>query len=191
MERGTTGSSCCKVLGGKGEGEHGERCRRTLCQLHPLVGLSRGLGGGVSGELGGERKDGQGESRAAGRGREWEGGGAYHANQSDVCTAFLEMQKLSVTVMCRLWWLTRSCCRHLLSLPPCRLAALLGGIASHHAGQLPGWKALVERLFQRGLLRLIFATGGLWGRGRTGVAYCRRLAPEPRGSRRKLCQRRL
>lgn len=39
--------------------------------------------------------------------------------------------------------------------------ALLAGIASHHAGQLPGWKALVERLFQRGLLRLIFATGTL------------------------------
>ncbi|GLI69984.1 hypothetical protein VaNZ11_014636 [Volvox africanus] len=39
--------------------------------------------------------------------------------------------------------------------------ALLSGIASHHAGQLPGWKSLVERLFQRGLLRLVFATGTL------------------------------
>ncbi|GLC66436.1 hypothetical protein PLESTF_000427200 [Pleodorina starrii] len=39
--------------------------------------------------------------------------------------------------------------------------ALISGIASHHAGQLPGWKSLVERLFQRGLLRLVFATGTL------------------------------
>ncbi|KAG2444652.1 hypothetical protein HXX76_001396 [Chlamydomonas incerta] len=39
--------------------------------------------------------------------------------------------------------------------------ALISGIASHHAGQLPGWKSLVERLFQRGLLKLVFATGTL------------------------------
>ena len=35
---------------------------------------------------------------------------------------------------------------------------LLLGIASHHAGLLPGWKGLVERLFQRGLLKVVFAT---------------------------------
>ncbi len=28
--------------------------------------------------------------------------------------------------------------------------ALLQGVASHHAGCLPAWKGLVERLFQRG-----------------------------------------
>jgi hypothetical protein len=28
--------------------------------------------------------------------------------------------------------------------------ALLRGVASHHAGCLPAWKSLVERLFQRG-----------------------------------------
>ena len=39
--------------------------------------------------------------------------------------------------------------------------ALLRGVAAHHAGCLPGWKALVERLFQRGLVRLVFATGTL------------------------------
>ncbi|KAG2495596.1 hypothetical protein HYH03_006196 [Edaphochlamys debaryana] len=39
--------------------------------------------------------------------------------------------------------------------------SLLSGIASHHAGQLPGWKGLVERLFQRGLLQIVFATGTL------------------------------
>ncbi len=36
--------------------------------------------------------------------------------------------------------------------------ALAAGIASHHAGCLPGWKALVERLFQRGLVKAVFAT---------------------------------
>lgn len=32
------------------------------------------------------------------------------------------------------------------------------GVASHHAGLLPGWKALVERLFQQGLIKMVFAT---------------------------------
>ena len=32
------------------------------------------------------------------------------------------------------------------------------GIASHHAGLLPGWKVLVERLFQKGLIKVVFAT---------------------------------
>ena len=30
--------------------------------------------------------------------------------------------------------------------------ALLQGIASHHAGCLPGWRCLIELLFQRGML---------------------------------------
>ena len=29
---------------------------------------------------------------------------------------------------------------------------LLNGLASHHAGLLPGWKSLVEGLFQQGAL---------------------------------------
>jgi len=29
------------------------------------------------------------------------------------------------------------------------LPALIKGVASHHAGHLPGWKSLVERLFQK------------------------------------------
>ena len=32
------------------------------------------------------------------------------------------------------------------------------GVASHHAGLLPGWKLLVERLFQQGLIKMVFAT---------------------------------
>jgi superfamily II RNA helicase len=36
--------------------------------------------------------------------------------------------------------------------------ALLNGIASHHAGLLPGVKMLVETLFQRNLLKVVFAT---------------------------------
>ena len=36
------------------------------------------------------------------------------------------------------------------------LAPLLRGVAAHHAGCLPAWKALVERLFQRGALSCPF-----------------------------------
>lgn len=32
------------------------------------------------------------------------------------------------------------------------------GIASHHAGLLPGWKVLIEKLFQKGLIKVVFAT---------------------------------
>jgi superfamily II RNA helicase len=38
------------------------------------------------------------------------------------------------------------------------LQALYEGLASHHAGLLPAWKALIERLFQRGLIQVVFAT---------------------------------
>jgi superfamily II RNA helicase len=34
------------------------------------------------------------------------------------------------------------------------VSALLRGIAVHHAGCLPGWKTLVEKLFQQGLLKV-------------------------------------
>jgi len=40
-------------------------------------------------------------------------------------------------------------------------AYLLAGVACHHAGCLPAWKTLVERLFQRGILKLVFATDTL------------------------------
>lgn len=32
------------------------------------------------------------------------------------------------------------------------------GVAAHHAGILPAWKALVEELFQQGLIKVVFAT---------------------------------
>jgi superfamily II RNA helicase len=35
---------------------------------------------------------------------------------------------------------------------------LLCGVASHHAGLLPSWKILVEKLFQKGLIKVVFAT---------------------------------
>jgi len=38
---------------------------------------------------------------------------------------------------------------------------LLRGIASHHAGLLPAWKELVERLFELGLVKIVFATATL------------------------------
>ncbi len=38
------------------------------------------------------------------------------------------------------------------------LQYLYNGTASHHAGLLPAWKLLVERLFQKGLIKAVFAT---------------------------------
>ena len=35
---------------------------------------------------------------------------------------------------------------------------LLRGVAAHHAGCLPTWKAFIEELFQRGLVKVVFAT---------------------------------
>lgn len=38
------------------------------------------------------------------------------------------------------------------------LGALYQGIAVHHAGLLPQWKAIVEELFSKGLIKMVFAT---------------------------------
>ena len=38
------------------------------------------------------------------------------------------------------------------------LGALYQGIAVHHAGLLPQWKAIVEGLFSKGLIKVVFAT---------------------------------
>lgn len=35
---------------------------------------------------------------------------------------------------------------------------LLRGVAAHHAGCLPLWKSFIEELFQRGLVKVVFAT---------------------------------
>ncbi|XP_020578336.1 DExH-box ATP-dependent RNA helicase DExH15 chloroplastic isoform X2 [Phalaenopsis equestris] len=40
----------------------------------------------------------------------------------------------------------------------CAVKGLLQGIAAHHAGCLPLWKSFVEELFQRGLVKAVFAT---------------------------------
>ena len=39
-----------------------------------------------------------------------------------------------------------------------QLESLYHGVASHHAGLLPGWKGLIEKLFQKGLIKAVFAT---------------------------------
>jgi len=39
-----------------------------------------------------------------------------------------------------------------------QLEFLYSGVASHHAGLLPGWKGLIEKLFQQGLIKAVFAT---------------------------------
>lgn len=41
------------------------------------------------------------------------------------------------------------------------LEPLTRGIAAHHAGILPAWKELVERLFEAGLIKVVFATATL------------------------------
>eukprot|EP00850_Spirogloea_muscicola_P007740 SM000040S14752 [mRNA] locus=s40:109260:117320:+ [translate_table: standard] len=38
------------------------------------------------------------------------------------------------------------------------VASLYRGLASHHAGCLPAWKSFVEELYQRGLIKVVFAT---------------------------------
>jgi superfamily II RNA helicase len=38
------------------------------------------------------------------------------------------------------------------------LSYLRHGLAAHHAGLLPAWKSVVERLFQAGLIKVVFAT---------------------------------
>lgn len=35
---------------------------------------------------------------------------------------------------------------------------LMRGVAAHHAGCLPLWKSFIEELFQRGLVKVVFAT---------------------------------
>jgi superfamily II RNA helicase len=42
-----------------------------------------------------------------------------------------------------------------------QIEPLTRGIASHHAGILPAWKELVERLFEVGLVKVVFATSTL------------------------------
>jgi superfamily II RNA helicase len=38
------------------------------------------------------------------------------------------------------------------------IESLYRGIAAHHAGVLPAWKAIIEELFQQGLIKVVFAT---------------------------------
>ncbi|BAZ45324.1 DSH domain protein [Chondrocystis sp. NIES-4102] len=42
-----------------------------------------------------------------------------------------------------------------------QIEPLMRGIAAHHAGLLPAWKELVERLFELGLVKVVFATATL------------------------------
>ena len=77
------------------------------------------------------------------------------------CTIFLHPQQHSL--ISRSVKLQIICFRGSLNVPggSCRkvqpeavraemVPTLLNGITSHHAGCLPGWKGLIERLFQRG-----------------------------------------
>ena len=42
-----------------------------------------------------------------------------------------------------------------------QIEPLMRGIAAHHAGLLPAWKELVEKLFELGLVKIVFATATL------------------------------
>ena len=44
---------------------------------------------------------------------------------------------------------------------PGQIEPLLRGLAAHHAGILPAWKELVEKLFEMNLVKLVFATATL------------------------------
>ncbi len=39
-----------------------------------------------------------------------------------------------------------------------RRVLIQGGVAAHHAGHIPGWKLLIEKMMSKGLLNAIFAT---------------------------------
>ena len=54
------------------------------------------------------------------------------------------------------WLVSVSPMTHLEQIEP-----LLRGIAVHHAGVLPSWKELVEKLFEMGLIKVVFATATL------------------------------
>ncbi len=45
---------------------------------------------------------------------------------------------------------------HLLKHP--QLSLLRKGIAVHHAGQMPQWKLLIEEIFEKGLIKVVFST---------------------------------
>ncbi len=46
--------------------------------------------------------------------------------------------------------------QHLLKHP--QLELLERGIAVHHAGQMPQWKVLIEEIFEKGLIKVVFST---------------------------------
>lgn len=57
---------------------------------------------------------------------------------------------------------------------------LLHGVAAHHAGCLPTWKAFIEDLFLQGLIKVVFATETLAAGINMPARYaCVRLLPPP------------
>lgn len=62
---------------------------------------------------------------------------------------------------------------------------LLQGVAAHHAGCLPTWKAFIEELFQQGLIKVVFATETL----AAGINMPARCVLAPFATRCKICVR--
>lgn len=52
------------------------------------------------------------------------------------------------------------------------VSALVKGFASHHAGLLPGWKGIVESLFQQGRHLIIINLEGLHVKPHKGAHHC-------------------
>ena len=114
------------------------------------IGRSRGGDDGGSGKTGGDKKGGKGKSKpsaATVTGFVDNGGGETLGHgpsgeklaQIDAALAALSRDQPE-------------------ALRPEMIPALRAGVASHHAGCLPGWKQLVEGLFQRGCLDVVVAT---------------------------------
>ncbi|XP_058112110.1 DExH-box ATP-dependent RNA helicase DExH15 chloroplastic [Magnolia sinica] len=54
--------------------------------------------------------------------------------------------------------LKKFCIRYPDAVRETAVKGLLQGVAAHHAGCLPLWKSFIEELFQRGLVKVVFAT---------------------------------
>jgi len=59
------------------------------------------------------------------------------------------------------------------------LEYLYSGVAAHHAGLLPAWKSLVEKLFQQGLIKVHSPETRSKSGGRSVQGYQRTMAVEP------------
>ena len=83
---------------------------------------------------------------------------AYLDNQQSNAQALLTALAIDPEAMFKFWgWIAQSSPMTRLE----QIEPLLRGIAVHHAGILPDMKTLVEKLFEQGLIKVVFATATL------------------------------